>query len=214
MEFFNKAKTVRLRSHLGKYLIADKDEETVRQTHNNGSSRRAWWTVELVEGKSHVIRLRSFNGKYLTASDDPFLLGMTGKKVLLREASPCNTTSPMARNDTAFEWEPRTEGFQQIKLKSVKGRKYLRANGGTPPWRNTVTHDVPYRTATQSWILWSVEEVDKDHEVDHVSAEEEEEIDSVSCRNLSATSSFLDRSKNSSCSTSNRSVSMGPMIGI
>uniref|UniRef100_A0A803QM38 Actin cross-linking n=1 Tax=Cannabis sativa TaxID=3483 RepID=A0A803QM38_CANSA len=179
MEFFNKAKAVRLKSHLGKYLIADKDEETVRQTHNNGSSRRAWWTVELVEGKSHVIRLKSFNGKYLTASDDAFLLGMTGKKVLLREASSSNTAS--------FEWEPRTEGFQQIKLKSGKGRKYLRANGGTPPWRNTVTYDVPYRTATQSWILWNVEAVGLDNNYDdveveeHLSMEEEEDIESVSC---------------------------------
>ncbi|GMN42381.1 hypothetical protein TIFTF001_011599, partial [Ficus carica] len=52
MEFFNKAKAVRLKSHLDKYLYAADDEETVRQTRN-GSSQKAWWTVELVDGKSH-----------------------------------------------------------------------------------------------------------------------------------------------------------------
>ncbi|KAL5582396.1 hypothetical protein UlMin_014838 [Ulmus minor] len=154
MEFFNKAKAVRLGSHLQKYLVADDDEETVRQTRN-GSSRRAWWTIELVEGRSHVIRLRSYKGNYLTASDEafgPFLLGVTGKKV--------KQTSPTSENydSGAIEWEPLTDGFQ-VKLRT-KGGKYLWANGGTPPWRNTVTHDVPHRTATRNWILWNVDVVD------------------------------------------------------
>lgn len=174
MEFFNKAKAVRLKSHLDKYLYADDDEETVRQ-NRNGSSRRAWWKVELVDGKSHVIRLKSFYGKYLTAWDEPFLLGMTGKRVL--------QTTPASENDTAMiEWEPRTEAFQ-VKLRT-RGGKYLRANGGTPPWRNSVTHDVPHRAATQNWIIWSVDVVD----VDVVELMTEE--DSVRCR-FSPTSSLL-----------------------
>ncbi|KAH7532599.1 hypothetical protein FEM48_Zijuj04G0038500 [Ziziphus jujuba var. spinosa] len=163
MEFFNKTKVVRLKSHLDKYLIAEDNEETVRQSRIDGASRKTHWTVELVQGNSHVVRLRSCYGKYLTASDESFLLGMTGKKVL--------QTIPMGGNDSVIEWEPRKDGFQ-VKLRAKWGGKYLRANGGTPPWRNSVTHDVtPHRTATHDWILWDVEEVadnsDDDDDDDH-----------------------------------------------
>ncbi|KAK2966949.1 hypothetical protein RJ640_002134 [Escallonia rubra] len=151
MEFFNKAKAVRLRSHLGKYLLADDDEETVRQTRKGASSRQACWTVELVEGKSHVVRLKSCHGRYLTASDVPFLLGMTGNKVLQRETD-CK--------DSSVEWEPIKEGCL-VKLRAqARGGKFLRANGGTPPWRNSVTQDIPRRTATKDWVLWEVDVVD------------------------------------------------------
>ncbi|XP_011085785.2 uncharacterized protein LOC105167682 [Sesamum indicum] len=149
MEFFNKAKAVRLQSHLGKYLLADDDEQTVRQSRN-GASHNARWTVEFVEGKSNRIRLKSCHGLYLTAADEPFLLGMTGKKVL--------QTLPGTKTDIAIEWEPIKEGLN-VKLMTSEG-KFLRANGGSPPWRNSVTHDVPHRTATQSWVLWGVDIVD------------------------------------------------------
>ncbi|XVF58227.1 hypothetical protein PTKIN_Ptkin07bG0047500 [Pterospermum kingtungense] len=148
MEFFDKAKAVRLRSYHGKYLLAEEDEETVRQSRN-GSSQRARWTVEFVQGYSHLIRLKSIYNKYLTATDEPFLLGIAGNKVL--------QTIPSTKNDIAIEWEPITDRFQ-VKLRT--NGKFLRANGGTPPWRNSVTHDVPYRTATQDWILWDVDVVD------------------------------------------------------
>ncbi|KAK4426180.1 hypothetical protein Salat_1386500 [Sesamum alatum] len=149
MEFFNKAKAVRLQSHLGKYLLADDDEQTVRQSRN-GASHNARWTVEFVEGKSNRIRLKSCHGLYLTAADEPFLLGMTGKKVL--------QTLPEKKTDVAIEWEPVKEGLN-VKLMTSEG-KFLRANGGSPPWRNSVTHDVPHRMATQSWVLWGVDIVD------------------------------------------------------
>lgn len=156
MEFFNKSKAVRLKSNLDKYLIADDDEETVRQARTNGSSRRTQWTVELVQGKSHVVRLRSCYGKYLTASDEPHRLSLTGKKVL-------QTTPTSKTNDVGTEWEPRKDGFL-VKLRARSGGKYLRAHGGAPPWRNSVTHDVPHRTSTHDWILWDVEEVDVDED--------------------------------------------------
>lgn len=46
-----------------------------------------------------------------------------------------------------------------MKLRSWCG-KYLRANGGTPPWRNSLTHDDPQTGATQNWVLWDVEAVE------------------------------------------------------
>ncbi|KAL0461654.1 UNVERIFIED_CONTAM: hypothetical protein Slati_0053000 [Sesamum latifolium] len=150
MEFFNNAKSVRLKSHLGKYLVADDDEQTVRQSRNGGASRKARWAVELVDGNPHVIRLKGCHGRYLTASDEAFLLGMTGKKVL--------QTVPDMKKDGSIEWEPIKEGYR-VKLRT-KGGKFLRANGATPPWRNSVTHDLPHRTATQDWVLWDVDVVD------------------------------------------------------
>lgn len=144
MELFDRAKSVRLRSHHDKYLLAEEDEETVCQDRS-GSSRRGRWIVEFVE-HSNVLHLKSCYGKYLTASNIPFLLGMTGRKVL--------QTLPR-RLDSSVGWEPIREGFH-VKLKTQYGN-FLRANGGLPPWRNSVTHDIPHRTATQDWILWEVD---------------------------------------------------------
>ncbi|KAJ4828403.1 hypothetical protein Tsubulata_027355 [Turnera subulata] len=148
-KFFNKAKAVRLKSRHDKYLIADEDEETVRQSHN-GSSERARWTVEFIPGDSHHIRLKSCYGKYLTASDEPHLLGMVGKKVV--------QDMPISRQDRRIVWEPRTERYH-VKLRTREG-KFLRANDGMPPWRNSITHDIPHRTSTQDWVLWEVDVVD------------------------------------------------------
>lgn len=145
MELFQRAKSVRLRSHHDKYLLADEDEEHVCQ-ERNGSNRRARWTVEFVEGHP-VIRLNSCYGKYLTASNEPFLLGMTGSKVL--------QTVPR-RLDSSVEWEPIRDGMQ-VKLKTRYGN-FLRANGGLPPWRNSVTHDIPHRH--HDWVLWDVDVVE------------------------------------------------------
>lgn len=147
MELFQKAQSVRLRSHHDKYLLAEDDHESVCQDRN-GTCKHAKWTVEFVEG-ANVIRLKSCFGKYLTASNVPFLLGMTGKKVL--------QTMPR-RLDSSVEWEPIREGFQ-VRLKTRYGN-FLRANGGVPPWRNSITHDIPHRTATQDWVLWEVDVVE------------------------------------------------------
>lgn len=165
MEFFTKTKAVKLRSHLEKYLIADDDLETARQTRHGSSRKAAIWFVELVDEKSHVIRLKSCYGRYLTASDMPFLLGMTGKKVIQTELSENNF------DNWKLEWEPIRDGFQ-VKLKSWCG-KFLRANGGTPPWRNSVTHDEPHTGSTRKWILWDIEaaqEIGNDSLKDYLSS--------------------------------------------
>lgn len=145
MEFFHKAKAVRMRNVHEKYLTADEDEETVTQDRN-GSDKRARWTVEPVRGSFEVIRLRSCHGNYLTASNERFLLGATGCKVVL---------SKPTRLDSSVEWEPVREG-SKMKLKTRYGN-FLRANGGLPPWRNSVTHDTPHSSDS---FLWDVDIVE------------------------------------------------------
>ncbi|XP_047309725.1 uncharacterized protein LOC124913158 [Impatiens glandulifera] len=145
INLFENAKAVRLLSHHGKYLHADEDQESITQDRD-GSSKTARWTVEFVPGADKVIRLRSYNNKYLTASNIPFLRGLSGRKVVL--------TVPH-RLDSSVEWEPIHEG-NKVKLRTRYGQ-FLRANNGLPHWRNSVTHDIPRRTSTQGWILWSVD---------------------------------------------------------
>ncbi|KAG5378972.1 hypothetical protein IGI04_026814 [Brassica rapa subsp. trilocularis] len=147
VEFFRKAKAVRICSSHNKYLTADENEETVSQG-KNGSTENAQWTVELVSHSYHVIRLKSCYGKYLTASNERFLLGVTGKKVMQLKPS---------RLDSSVEWEPVREG-SKILLKSTYGN-YLRANDGPPPRRKSVTHDNP-RSATLESISWEVDVVE------------------------------------------------------
>ncbi|KAF1877645.1 hypothetical protein Lal_00040362 [Lupinus albus] len=65
---------------------------------------------------------------------------------------------PTRRLDSSIEWEPIREGVQ-VRLKTRYGQ-YLRGNGGLPPWRNSITHDVPHRSATANWILWDVDIVE------------------------------------------------------
>ncbi|CAK8530435.1 unnamed protein product [Lathyrus sativus] len=147
MEFFQRAKVVRLRSHHDKYLLADDDQEGVHQDRL-GCCRNAKWTVEIIE-HANLIRLKSIFGKYLTASNMPFLLGAKGKKVV--------QTLP-SRLNSSLEWEPIREG-DHIRLRTRYGQ-YLRANGGLPPWRNSITHDIPHRSKTTNWVLWEVDLVE------------------------------------------------------
>lgn len=170
MELFQNAKSVRLRSRHDKYLLAEYDQESVCQDRN-GSCNNAKWTIEFVDS-TNVLRLKSCYGKYLTASNVPFLLGMTGKKVL--------QTMPR-KLDSSVEWEPIREGFQ-VRLKTRYGH-FLRANGGLPPWRNSITHDIPHRTATQDWVLWEVEVVeirtqsdDSSHKLDFQSVDRSDSL--------------------------------------
>ncbi|XP_020519426.1 uncharacterized protein LOC18428414 isoform X2 [Amborella trichopoda] len=144
MDLFCNTKYVRLRSFHGKYLVADDNGQSVSQSRVK-LSKNSEWGVEFVEG-TRALRLKSCYSLYLTASDLPFLLKWTGKKVL---------QSSKVKLASSVEWEPIRDGFH-VKLKGLYGN-FLRANGGPPPWRNSVTHDIPLRTATQDWVLWEVE---------------------------------------------------------
>ncbi|CAO2829139.1 unnamed protein product [Amaranthus hypochondriacus] len=158
MDLLVKTGAVRLRSHLDKFLVGDEDNETVRQSRN-GSSKRAIWIVEATPKNPDTLRLKNYNsGLYLTASDSPFLLGMTGKRVLQLSIFDPNRV----------EWEPISDGFQ-LKFRSRIEGKYLRANGGTPPWRNSVTYDTPLTGASKTWTMWDVEPV-TDLDLDHASS--------------------------------------------
>ncbi|XP_039058130.1 uncharacterized protein LOC120201622 [Hibiscus syriacus] len=144
MDLFLDVKVVHLRSHHDKYLFAKEDEESVSQIQN-GSSQNTQWTVEFVPG-THIIRLKSSYNKYLTASNQPFLLGVTGRKVI---------QTPTRNPDSTVEWEPNREG-SRVKLKTRCGN-FLRASRGLPPWKNSVTHHVPHRKGTQDCVLWHVD---------------------------------------------------------
>ncbi|CAL5089040.1 unnamed protein product [Urochloa decumbens] len=151
MELFERARTVRLRSHHDKYLYADEDESHVVQDRN-AASPNARWVVEPVPHSPGVLRLRSRYGRYLSASNEPFLLGVTGRKVL--------QTLPH-RLDSSVEWVPvrddaRNRAGPGARLRTRYGN-FLRANAGLPPWRNSVTHDTPHRHA--GWVVWDVEVV-------------------------------------------------------
>ncbi|KAG9147630.1 hypothetical protein Leryth_015709 [Lithospermum erythrorhizon] len=150
MDIFQTAKNIRLKSIHNKYLIAEENQETVKQD-KDGSSNNSKWTIEIVQNADNIIHLKSCYNKYLTASNQPCLLGTTGKKVL--------QTVPN-RVDSSVEWEPIREG-RKVKLRTRYGQ-FLRANGGLPPWRNSVTYDIPQRTSTQDWVFWDVDVVEID----------------------------------------------------
>lgn len=152
MELFQRAKTVRLKSRHDKYLFADEDESHVIQDRNGASPNARWLVEPVCHGGTQPVALRfkSRYGRYLTASNEPFLLGVTGQKVL--------QTAISGRADSSVEWEAVRDGFQ-VRLKTRYGN-FLRANKGMPPWRNSVTHDVPHRSSTQDWVLWDVEIVE------------------------------------------------------
>ncbi|KAG8383921.1 hypothetical protein BUALT_Bualt04G0064300 [Buddleja alternifolia] len=135
-------------SRKDKYLVAEEDRLTITQGRD-GSSENAVWIVEFVEGKD-CVRLKSCFGTYLTASNTPFVPGVTGKKVI--QTRPC-------QSDPATEWEPLRDGMQ-VRLRSLWGN-FLRPHGSLPPWRNSVTHDIPHLSKTYEKVLWAVEVVEK-----------------------------------------------------
>jgi len=148
MEFFRDAYSVRLMGHTGKYLWAADDRKSVAQKKGK-DSYGVIWRVEIVPERN-TIRLKSVYDLYLMASDYAFLLGATGKKVLQSFAS---------KADSSLEWAPESAGTY-VKLRT-KGDKFLRANGSIPPYRNSITHDLPVLASNKDVVLWEVEVVRK-----------------------------------------------------
>ncbi|KAL6520001.1 hypothetical protein OROHE_017144 [Orobanche hederae] len=148
MDLFMRAKTIRLTSHKDKYLVAEEDRSTITLGRDR-SAKNAIWTIEIINRKD-CIRFKSCFGTYLTASSIQFIPGVTAKKVI--QTRPCQC-------DSATEWEPIRDGMQ-VRLRSLWGN-FLRPNGGLPPWRNSITHDIPHRSKTRDKILWDVEVVEK-----------------------------------------------------
>ncbi|XP_057521874.1 uncharacterized protein LOC130801934 [Amaranthus tricolor] len=193
MDLFQNAKTVKLRSHHDKYLLADDDGEKVCQDRHGGS-KYARWTVEYVKSYEGVglVRFKSCYNKYLTATDDDFLLGVTGKKV--------KQTIPR-RLDSSIEWEPIRDGMH-VKFKTRYGN-FLRANGGLPPWRNSITHDVPSRSHTQDWILWEMEVLEVYPESKDGESEDKEKPKFERCESEYDPSSWVSHSRRNELGGSN-----------
>ncbi|KAI8527256.1 hypothetical protein RHMOL_Rhmol12G0061700 [Rhododendron molle] len=145
MNLFPHTKAVRLRGNHNKYLCAGEDEISVTQ-NESGSSENVYWTVQFCPESEDKIRLKSCYGKYLSASNKRFLLGLTGRKVL--QMASCL--------DSSVEWQPIQEG-NRVKLMTLDGN-FLRANGGVPPWLDSVTHNVPW--VLQDLVLWDVDVVE------------------------------------------------------
>lgn len=149
MDFFEKAKSVRLRNHHGKFLRANNDQLSVSQ-ERDGTGDSTVWQVERMKGG--FIRLKSCYNCYLKATTTLFILGATGKKV--QQGRPYKL-------DRSVEWEPLKDASSsnECRLKSYLG-SFLRANHGLPPWRNSITHDASLHRALVHTISWEVQVVE------------------------------------------------------
>lgn len=145
MELFQNAKTVRLRSVKDRYLVAENDQETVSQDRD-GSSNKSVWTVE-IGGEENFVRFKSCYGTYLAATNTIFVPWVAGKMVVKQFL-------PEPTDMSITDWEPLRDGFQ-VRLRTRSG-SLLRPNGGLPPWRNTITHDIP-RSRLEEKVLWSID---------------------------------------------------------
>lgn len=155
MEFFERVASVRLKNCCyDKYLCA-KDERLVCQERDR-NEKGTIWSVEKVASTgfnnddNNSVRIKSVNGMYLTALEVALLLGDKGNKVQQTHSS---------KADSAVEWEPIQVGKHQLNLKTKRGT-YLRANGGIPPYKNSVTHNGTKKDSTLNSFLWEVEVVD------------------------------------------------------
>ncbi len=155
MEFFERVASVRLKSCCYDKYLSAKDERLVCQERDR-NEKGTIWSVEKVastgfnNNDNDSVRIKSVNGMYLTALEVALLLGDKGNKVQQTYSS---------KADSAVEWEPIQVGKHQLKLKTKRGT-YLRANGGIPPYKNSVTHNGTKKDSPLNSFLWEVEVVE------------------------------------------------------
>ncbi|ONM02791.1 Actin cross-linking protein [Zea mays] len=117
--------------------------------------------------RAKVVRLRSHHNKFLYVDKDEVRVtqdrdGSSANARWTFEAAPHSAGAVRLRSRYGRYLTASGESFllgmtgRKARLRTKAGH-FLRANGGLPPWRNSVTHDVPHRTATQDWVLWDVE---------------------------------------------------------
>ncbi|CAL4902370.1 unnamed protein product [Urochloa decumbens] len=153
MEFFENARSVRLKSHLGTYLCAADDAEAVSHGYRC-NSRGTVWAVEPAAGDEYV-RLQGPRGLYLGAADPA---------AALDAATPsCRVVQglPSTPNDSTFLWTPRRpeEGERRaagrLTLSGPLGR-LLRASFGETPRDNAVTLDFEVGPEESTWVVEAV----------------------------------------------------------
>ncbi|XP_021303863.1 uncharacterized protein LOC8080079 [Sorghum bicolor] len=151
MEFFENARSVRLKSHLGTYLCAADDAEVVSHGYRR-NSRGTVWAVE--PAGDEYVRLQGQRGLYLGAADPA---------AALDAATPsCRVVQgvPSTPNDSAFLWTPRREGAERggagcLTLSGPLGR-LLRASFGETPRDNAVTLDFDVGLEESAWVVEGV----------------------------------------------------------
>ncbi|KAE8730264.1 xylosyltransferase 2-like [Hibiscus syriacus] len=90
MEIFTKAKVVKLRSHLEKYLVADDDQETVLQTVPDKMDWKLQWEP-IRDG--FQIKFKTWSGKFLRANGGTPPGGGSGARVGVGPQSPTSVVS-------------------------------------------------------------------------------------------------------------------------
>ncbi|CAN6332487.1 unnamed protein product [Urochloa humidicola] len=153
MEFFEDARSVRLKSHLGTYLCAADDAEAVSHGYRR-NSRGTVWAVE--PAGDEYVRLQGPRGLYLGAADPA---------VALDAATPtCRVIQglPSTPNDGAFLWTPRrgegerrAAGCLTVTLSGPLGR-LLHASFGDTPRDNAVTLDFEVAPEESTWVVEAV----------------------------------------------------------
>ncbi|KAJ1263557.1 hypothetical protein BS78_09G194800 [Paspalum vaginatum] len=151
MEFFENARSVRLKSHLGTYLCAADAAEAVSHGYRR-NSRGTVWAVE--SAGDEYVRLQGHHGLYLGAADPT---------AALEAATPsCRVVQgvPSTPNDSAFLWTPRWDhdrerGAGCLTLSGPLGR-VLRASFGETPRDNAVTLDFEVGPEESTWVVEAV----------------------------------------------------------
>lgn len=146
MEFFDGARSVRLKSHLGTYLCAD-DAEAVSHGYRR-NSRGTVWTVE--PAGDEYVRLQGQRGLYLGAADSAAALDNATLSCRVVQGLP---STP---NDSAFLWTPSRDAARGgLALSGPLGR-LLRVRFGETAQDNAVTLDFDVEPEESFWVVETV----------------------------------------------------------